>query len=405
MKKIEFKGALGETLAARLDEPVGKIKAYAIFAHCFTCGMNIAAASRIAKSLSDMGIAVLRFDFTGLGESEGNFADTNFTTNVQDIIKAAEYMRQNLKAPSILIGHSLGGAAVLEAGDDIPEIKAVVTIGAPADTAHIAHHFSEHEVEIKAKGAAQVNLAGRPFTIQEQFLTDVRSQNLKKSIGELDRALLVMHAPLDETVGIDNAAKIFLAAKHPKSFVTLNNADHLLTKKQDAKYAASIISSWVAPYIPGYNDVDKKEKTAVVIDNTTVVKSINTSKFQQEIYMGKHKILADEPKAHGGENTGGSPYDLLCASLGACKSMTLRMYADHKKIPLEGVKVYVSHDKVHIDDCKSFEKSNSKLDKFICEIVIIGKNLTEDNRQRLLEIADKCPVHKTLSSQAHIETK
>lgn len=249
MQKIEFEGSQGEMLAARLDRPDGDIKACALFAHCFTCSKDIFAASRIAKSLTDQGIAVLRFDFTGLGQSQGEFANTNFSSNVQDLVKAADYMRSQRQAPSLLIGHSLGGAAVLAVAKYIDEAKAVVTIGAPADAAHVMHNFGDKKAEIMEKGEAEVSLAGRPFRIRKQFIEDIQSQNLKEDIENLNRALLVMHAPLDQTVGIDNAAEIFKTAKHPKSFITLDKADHLLSKKEDAEYAARVIVAWVSRYL------------------------------------------------------------------------------------------------------------------------------------------------------------
>lgn len=402
MEKIEFEGSQGTKLAARLDRPVGKIKTCALFAHCFTCGKDIAAASRIAKALTNDGIAVLRFDFTGLGKSEGEFANTNFTSNVQDLVKAADYMRKHLQAPAILIGHSLGGAAVLAAADHIPESKAVVTIGAPADADHVTHNFGDKEAEIMEKGEAEVCLAGRPFRIRKQFLEDIKSQSLETAISELGRALLVMHAPLDNVVSIDNAAQIFKAAKHPKSFVTLDDADHLISRKEDATYAARVIAAWVSRYIDVETDEDETPKPE---EGAVLVQSTGQGKFQQKIQTGKHELLADEPESYGGNDTGPTPYDFLKMALGTCKSMTLQMYADRKNLPLEGVEVYVTHDKIHAEDCADCESKDGKVDKFACEIVIKGDELTEENRKRLIEIADMCPVHKTLSSEVVIETK
>lgn len=252
MQKIEFDGAYGDTLAARLDEPAGgQTKAYALFAHCFSCSKDMVAASRIARALTELDIAVLRFDFTGLGASEGEFANTNFTSNVQDLIKAADFMRRDLQAPKIIIGHSLGGAAAIMAARDIPEIRAVATIGAPADAAHVAHNFCEKIDEIREKGEAEVSLVGRPFKIKKQFLDDIESHNMQEHIRELKRPLLLLHAPMDQTVGIENAQKIFMAAKHPKSFISLDNADHLLTRKEDAEYAATVIAAWAGRYVGG----------------------------------------------------------------------------------------------------------------------------------------------------------
>lgn len=402
MEKIEFEGSQGTTLAARLDRPLGKIKACALFAHCFTCGKDIAAASRIAKALTNDGIAVMRFDFTGLGKSGGEFANTNFTSNVQDLVKAADYMRKHLQAPAILIGHSLGGAAVLAAAEHIPESKAVVTIGAPADADHVTHNLGDKEAEIMEKGEAEVCLAGRPFLIRKQFLEDIKSQNLERSIAHLERALLVMHAPLDNVVSIDNAAQIFKAAKHPKSFVTLDDADHLITRKEDAAYAARVIAAWVSRYIDADFDKNGTQKPE---EGTVFVRSTGQGKFQQKITTGKHELLADEPESYGGNDTGPTPYDFLKMALGACKSMTLRMYADRKNLPLEGVEVYVKHDKIHAENCADCETKDGKIDQFACEIVIKGDELTEENRKRLIEIADICPVHKTLGSEVVIVTK
>lgn len=396
MDKIEFKGSQDTMLAARLDRPKGQIKAYALFAHCFTCGKDIKAASGIAKALTDDGIAVLRFDFTGLGKSEGEFANTNFTSNVQDLIKAADYMREHLKAPDILIGHSLGGAAVLAAAKHIPESRAVVTIAAPADTDHVLTHFGDGESKIMKDGEAEVSLAGRPFRIRKQFLEDIKQQNIEPMIADLGKALLVMHAPLDDLVGIDNATRIFKAAKHPKSFVTLDDADHLISRKEDAAYAARVIAAWVSRYI---KQDAQKEPESKPENDTALIRTTGNGKFQQQVIIGHHELLADEPESHGGQDTGPNPYDFLKIALGACKSMTLRMYADHKGLPLDGVEVLVTHKKVESGS------ENEKTDEFSCDITIKGDDLSTENRKRLIEIADKCPVHKTLSRTSVIKTE
>ena len=392
MQKIIFTGSQGHKLAARLDTPEGgEIKSYALFAHCFTCSKDIFAAGQIARALNALGIAVLRFDFTGLGASEGEFENTNFTSNVQDLVKAADYMRENLQAPRILIGHSLGGAAVLMAAHHIPEIKAVATIGAPADAAHVAHHFENSRAEIIEKGEARVQLEGRPFTIKKQFIEDIESQNMDDAIRSLKKPLLVLHAPLDDTVGIENASHIFATAKHPKSFVTLDTADHLLTNREDAIYAARMIAAWASRYV-GYKLTNNHLKKPLK-GNDVAVKTAGADKFKQYVQIGKHMILADEPEDKGGENTGPDPYGLLMASLGACTSMTLQLYARHKDLPLEGVEVYLSHEKVEGKD------------KITREIRIQGQHLTEEQRARMMEIADKCPVHKTLTGEVAIETR
>ena len=391
MQKIEFTGSQGHKLAARLDTPEGgEIKSYALFAHCFTCSKDIFAAGQIARALNALGIAVLRFDFTGLGASEGEFENTNFTSNVQDLVKAADYMREHLQAPRIIIGHSLGGAAVIMAAHSIPEIKAVATIGAPADAAHVSHHFESAREEIIEKGEAKVQLVGRPFTIKKQFIDDIESQNMDDAIRTLKKPLLVLHAPLDDTVGIENASHIFATAKHPKSFVTLDTADHLLTNREDAIYAARMIAAWASRYVGyklTYNHLKKPLK-----GNDVSVKTAGPDTLKQYVQIGKHLILADEPEDKGGENTGPDPYGLLMAALGACTAMTLQLYARRKELPLEGAEIYLSHEKVE------------GTDKFTREIVIQGEHLSEDQRTRMMEIADKCPVHKTLTGEVIIET-
>lgn len=397
--KIEFPGALGEMLAARLDSGPGVPRAYALFAHCFTCSKDVFAATRIAEALAAQGIATLRFDFTGLGASDGEFANTNFSSNVDDLVAAANYLRENHAAPAILIGHSLGGAAVLAAAGQVPEAKAVVTIGAPSDPGHVSHLFSGDIERIEADGEADVKLAGRPFTIRKQFLEDIAGQRLADAIGAMRKALLVFHAPRDDYVGIANAGEIFAAAKHPKSFVSLDDADHLMTRKDDAIYVADVISAWVRRYLDAeaVSAPDETEAGVVTVSENGV------GRFGQDISVGPHLLHADEPPSVGGRNTGPTPYQLLSAGLGACTTMTLRLYAGHKKIPLERVSVDVRHDKIHAEDCESCETRDGRIDTFEREITLAG-DLDAETRQRLLEIADKCPVHRTLHSEVRIVT-
>jgi alpha-beta hydrolase superfamily lysophospholipase len=248
--RATFPGSSGAELAARLELPGGAVRAFALFAHCFTCTKDALAARRIASSLAAAGVAVLRFDFTGLGSSEGDFANTNFSSNVDDLIRAADYLRRSYEAPAILIGHSLGGAAVLAAAGRISEAKAVVTIGAPADVGHVLRQLGGSLDEIMSAGEAEVTLAGRRFRIRRSFVEDAGMQRLEDKIRTLGRALLILHAPRDDVVGIDNASRIFLAAKHPKSFISLDDADHLLSRPQDAAYAAGVIAAWAARYLP-----------------------------------------------------------------------------------------------------------------------------------------------------------
>ncbi|MDP2636561.1 MULTISPECIES: bifunctional alpha/beta hydrolase/OsmC family protein [unclassified Pseudoalteromonas] len=386
-QKITFQS--GELqLAGQLESPAGDIKFYALFAHCFTCGKDIAAATRISRALTQQGIAVLRFDFTGLGNSDGDFANSNFSSNIQDLIAAADHLREYFKAPQLLIGHSLGGAAVLAAAEHISEVQAITTIGAPSDAQHVAHNFSAHLDEINSAGEAKVSLAGREFTIKKQFVDDIAKYD-RSHISKLKRALLVMHSPIDATVSINEAEKIYAAAKHPKSFISLDKADHLLTKKQDADYAASIIASWATRYVK----YDKSEYTAK-LNNGNVLVEEKDHVFTQQVSTKDHTWLADEPLSVGGNNLGPDPYHHLLAGLGACTAMTLRMYASRKNLPLEHVKIELDHSRDYHADCDNCEQTD-KLVAITRKITLVG-DLSDAQRQRLLEIADKCPVHKTL---------
>ncbi|HEX9702102.1 MAG TPA: alpha/beta fold hydrolase [Rhodospirillales bacterium] len=402
-EKITFKGAGGEMLAARLDLPDGPPKAYALWAHCFSCTKDIYAASRVAGGLTASGIAVFRFDFTGLGASEGDFANTNFSSNVGDLVAAADYMRQNLAAPKMLIGHSLGGAAVLVAAGRVSESVAVITIGAPADPAHVAKHFQKERAEIVAKGEAEVLLVGRPFRIKKQFLDDIENVKLEKAIGGMKKALLVFHSPIDAIVGIDNAGRIFQAARHPKSFVSLDNADHLLSRKADAVYVADVIAAWAARYL-GAGEAVATANAVKAAPGTVVVAETGKGKFANAVSVGgRHSLLADEPAEHGGTDTGPSPYDYLLAGLGACKSMTMRLYADRKGIPMTRARVTLKHDKIHAEDCADCETKDGDIDCIAVEIAIEG-DMDGATRARIAEIAERCPVHRTLTHEIKIES-
>ena len=401
-KKITFPGSQGAPLAARLDYPEGKTRAFALFAHCFTCSKDLFAAARIASELTERGFAVFRFDFTGLGMSEGEFANTNFSSNVQDLLAAAKYLRETLMPVDILIGHSLGGTAVLAAAGDIPEVKAVATIGAPADAAHVTRHFAAHVDEIRDKGEAEVTLAGRTFTIKRQFLEDVEASRLHDRIATMKKALLIFHAPTDEVVGLDNASAIFTAARHPKSFLALQGADHLLARREDAAYVAEVLSAWASRYIA---DPAGGRVEATLEPDMVSVRETRHSKFQQDVRAGKHRLVVDEPYTQGGSDTGPSPYDLLAVALGACTSMTLRLYADLKKLPLERIQVFVRHGKRHIEDCKECaEGQDARIDHFE-RVIRLDGDLDEAARQKLLAIADKCPVHNTLEKGSTITTR
>ena len=396
-EKVTFENAQGQTLSARISLPIDQHPhTFVLFAHCFTCNKNLSAVRNISLAMSQRGFGVLRFDFTGLGESEGDFADTNFSSNVEDLVAAANMLAEKYAAPGILIGHSLGGAAVLQAAGKIDSVKAVATIGAPSNPIHVGHHFSESKEEIDAQGIATVNIGGRPFTIKKQFVDDLDGHNMEKAIKNLKRALLVMHAPFDQTVGIDNAGEIFKAAIHPKSFISLDSADHLLSDKADSVYAGSMIASWAMRYIE--TPEAKKISTRQEVVTRTAGESYTT-----EIMAGKHSLIADEPASVGGNDFGPTPYNYLTAALGACTGMTMRMYADRKGWDLQEVKVHLSHAKRHLEDCEACEASNAKLDHIDREIEIEG-NLDEKQIARLMQIADRCPVHRTLHSEIVVNT-
>jgi putative redox protein len=402
-ERFQFPGSDGQQLAAALELPEGKPPlAYALFAHCFTCGKDVLAAKRIAVALAAKGIAVLRFDFTGLGSSEGDFANSTFSSNVADLVRAADHLRATRKAPAILIGHSLGGAAVLAAAGQVPQAKAVVTIAAPSDPAHVTHFFADRLEDIRKHGKVEVSLAGRPFNIKREFLDDIAEQNLMDHVAKLHKALLIMQSPTDDTVGIDNATRIFVAAKHPKSFVSLPDADHLLSNRRDSMYAADVIAAWAERYI----DVAAPEAAADAGEalRNVVVRETRNSKFQQTVSIGPHRLLADEPVASGGEDSGPGPYDFVLAGLGACTSMTMRLYADRKSLPLERVTVTLKHNKIHAEDCAECETKAGMLDQIDRTIAMEGA-LDAEQRGKLMEIADKCPVHRTLTSEIRIVTR
>ena len=400
-RRLQITSPRGHRLAARLDLPAdGEPVASALFAHCFTCSKDLRAVGAISRALNREGIAVLRFDFTGLGQSEGDFADTTFSRDVDDLAAAAACLADELEAPSILIGHSLGGAAVLQAAARIPSARAVATIGAPCDPAHVQHLFDAHIDEIVEEGEARVTLAGRPFTIRKSFVDDLDGRMMDATIRDLDRALIVFHSPVDQTVGIENAAHIFQAAKHPKSFVSLDDADHLLSDERDAEYVGTVLAAWARKYLP-----TPQEEAKLDPGTSRIAARIGDSGFRTEIVAGGHALVADEPESVGGTNRGPTPYDLVAAGLGACTAMTLRMYADRKKWPLEEVVVRLQHDKVHSDDCAACEVGKPiQLDQIRRELELIGE-LSAEQRARLQEIADRCPVHQTFERGLRVATE
>jgi uncharacterized OsmC-like protein/alpha/beta superfamily hydrolase len=401
--RTTFTGSLGHELAARLDMPPAGVRAYALFAHCFTCSKDLLAARHIAATLTSLGVAVLRFDFTGLGSSAGEFQNTNFSSNVEDLVRAADHLRERYQAPALLIGHSLGGAAVLAAAQRVPEAKAIVTIGAPSDVAHVLHHFQAQLEQIEQNGVANVTLAGRTFPISRTLLEDAKGQALQQCVANLRKALLVMHAPRDETVGISHASAIFTTAKHPKSFISLDDADHLLSRKRDAAYAAQVIAAWASRYIE-----PSQEASIEDLHEGVIVKETGAGKFQNIIVAGRHRLLADEPSSVGGADSGPSPYDFLAAALGACTTMTLRLYADHKQIPVGLLTVEVKHGKLpaqHCQDCGEVaEGRTGKIDRFERLISVEG-GVDAAIADKLIEIAGKCPVHSTLVSGSAIITR
>ncbi|PTN07836.1 bifunctional alpha/beta hydrolase/OsmC family protein [Nitrosomonas aestuarii] len=403
--KVTFQNKQGESLAGLLELPDSAVKFYAIFAHCFTCSKNSLAATYISRALAKKGIAVLRFDFTGLGNSAGDFSNTNFSSNIHDLIAADAYLKENYAAPRLLIGHSLGGAAVIAVAQHLKNAKAIVTIGAPATAAHVKNLFAGVQEEILENQKARVQLGGRNFTIQKQFVEDLQSHNSLDHIKKIDKALLIFHSPLDQVVSIDEAARIYTAARHPKSFISLDQADHLLSHDADAHYVASVLSVWASRYLNEHDieDDNPESLTPAVKEGTVLVKERN-NKFTREIFTEHHQLVSDEPEKMGGADLGPNPYELLLAALGSCTSMTLRMYANHKKMNLQNIEVELSHSRVHVEDCASCDEQEALVDKIIRVIKLTGQ-LDDAQRKRLLEIANKCPVHKTLENQIVIETK
>lgn len=407
MPRIEavFKNPQGESLSGLLEMPSGVIKSYALFAHCFTCSKDNLAAARIARALADLGIAVLRFDFTGLGDSKGDFSNTNFSSNLQDLLAAAHYLEQYYAAPTLLIGHSLGGSAALAVAQDLAAVKAVITIGAPATAAHVKHLFADSVHALMDKQTVQVELGGRSFNIQRQFVDDLEKYNSVAHIKALRKALLIFHSPLDQVVSIDEAARIYTAAKHPKSFVSLDQADHLLSNPEDSRYVAEVLSAWAGRYLKTDRMPAKKEDAEMqIVEPGSVIVRERDKKFTREILAGHHHLISDEPVAMGGADLGLNPYELLLAALGSCTSMTLRMYANHKQIDLQDIQVKLHHTRIHAEDCAACEAQAPFIDRITRSIQLTG-HLNDQQRTRLLEIANQCPVHKTLRNQIDIKTK
>ncbi|MDJ0758960.1 MAG: bifunctional alpha/beta hydrolase/OsmC family protein [Woeseiaceae bacterium] len=395
-QKVEFPNASGHLLSGIMDHLGRPPVAYALFAHCFTCSKNLKAASNISAALNASGIAVLRFDFTGLGQSEGDFSDTNFSSNVDDLLTASAFLEERFEAPAILVGHSLGGTAVLQAARRIESAVAVATIGSPSEAVHVAHLLEGSRDELRERGEATVNLGGRPFRMKQQFVDDLESHAIEPALGSLRKALLIMHAPLDTVVEVDNASALFVAAKHPKSFVSLDDADHLLSREEDSLYAGKVLAAWASRYLPERDDVS-------AADDSQVAATTRSGGFRTDITLPNAQLIADEPASVGGTGLGPTPYDLLSAALASCTTMTLQMYARHKKLDLRAATVMIEHDKIHAKDCMDCERSDGKIDEFRRTITLEG-DLTEEQRQRMLEIADRCPVHRTLHSEVKVRS-
>ncbi len=399
---LHFPGAHGGMLAGRLESPDTEPTAYALFAHCFTCSKDLKAAGWISRALVERGIAVFRFDFTGIGESEGDFAATNFSSNLDDLVAAADFLRREREAPRLLVGHSLGGTAILAAAERIPESKAVATLGAPSDTEHLRDVLVRLSPELEARGEAEIDLGGgHPFRIRRQLLDDLAADHLQGVLSRLHRPLLIFHSPVDNVVGIEHAKRIFEAARHPKSFISLGMADHLLSRERDARFAGETLAAWASRYL---EEEELEIETLPAAGKQGEVLVVEVQKLAQEIVARRHRLAADEPAELGGTDTGPTPYELVLAGLGACTSMTLRLYADRKGFPLEGVRVRLRHSKVHALDCAACETKEGKIDRIEREIEVLGP-LTEEQQARLLEIADKCPVHRTLMSEIDVPTR
>ena len=395
--KVSFSNASGHQLSARLELPVNRHPyAFAVFAHCFTCGNTLTAIHNISRELNLQGIGVLRFDFTGIGESEGDFVDTNFTTNIADLEAAADWLAEHHLAPTLLIGHSLGGAAVLCAATRIDSVKAVATIGAPFAPDHVSRHFAEQLDKIERQGQATVDIGGRPFQIAQQFVDDLGKHEVENNIGKLGAALLILHSPQDRTVSIDEASKLYVAARHPKSFVSLDGADHLLSDTADSHYAGQVIAGWASRYLP-------VPEASPLRTSHSVAARLGRDGYTTEIMVGAHHLTSDEPVKVGGNDFGPGPYELVSAGLGACTAMTIQMYARRKGWVVDEVQVHLNHKKDYAEDMEASDRKPTKIDRFE-RVIILKGNLTEAQRERLLQVADRCPVHRTLHETVEVTT-
>ncbi|MBD2841819.1 bifunctional alpha/beta hydrolase/OsmC family protein [Erythrobacter sp. KMU-140] len=402
MESLSIATPSGQTLSGALEMPTGLVRGAAVFAHCFTCTKQSRAAISVARALARQGIACLRFDFTGLGGSDGDFGKAGFATDIVDLIAAAEHLFERFEGKLLLVGHSLGGAAVLAAASQLgsSKVAAVATIGAPSDVPHVLHNISGDLDAIERDGEGEVTIGGRPFNLSGEFLEKTRSVDLLALVKDLRIPYLALHSPSDDIVGVEHASALFQAAFHPKSFVSLAGADHLLTNPSDAEFAASIIASWAQRYLPLRDDWPMPEDGVVV--------QTGHGKFGTEVHTATHRFVADEPRSYGGDDTGPTPYDLLLAALGTCTAMTMKMYADRKEWPFDGARIHVTHERNHAEDCGhalSAEEEGMTAQALNRVIEVFGDELTEEQRRKIIEIADKCPVHKTLEGHLHIHTE
>ena len=406
-KRFTFENRRGHELSGSLELPdEGESDAVAVFAHCFTCGKDIRSANTIADALTRAGIGVLRFDFTGLGGSEGDFANTNFSSNVQDLEDAIDRLTEQLVAPRLLIGHSLGGAAALVAAANRDSIEAVVTIAAPSSAEHIQHLFADQRCDIRRDGEADVDIGGRPFRVTSQLLDDLEHWSRQPAIGDVGKPLLIFHSPLDRVVGIDEAAQLYKAAKHPKSFISLDKADHLLTEPSDARYVGTTIAAWASRYLDLEQGATRSagDTQRPGIDTGEVLVTEKDNAFLRGLYAHHHHSLADEPESVGGSDKGPNPYDYLLMALGSCTSMTLRQYANHKKLPVRDIEVRLRHSREHARDCSDCESRDAKIDR-IDRVIDYQGELDAEQHKRFLQIADRCPVHRTLKGEIRVVTR
>ena len=396
-ESLTFTNRDGRQLAGELDLAQGREKACAVFAHCFTCGKDLASHRRISRALTENGFSVLRFDTTGVGESEGAFAEKTFSTNVTDLLSAMDVLADKRQEPQLLVGHSLGGAACVFAAAERPSVNALATVATPDDLTHLKTRLPDAMDEVKTNGSTTINLGGSDIELGRPFVESLEEADLSKQLREINCPLLILHSPEDRVVGIESAAKLYRAARHPKSFICIDGADHLLSGQEDPRFAGRTIGLWAERYVQVDEPADERK------DRGTVTVHTGRDQYYTELTAGPHELVADEPTSSGGTDRGPTPYEFLASGLGACTSMTLRMYADRKEWPLEGVTVELKHERIHAEDCERCETEEGQVDHITRTVKLEG-DLTEEQRKRLIEIAEKCPVHRTLTSETVVET-